>query len=340
MILVIGAESFIGTYLVDALVRHNETVIVTGRKIESNKYFRKLNSVKPINLDISDKEDFKKLPQDNIDVVIHLAGIMPANVDLNHYNPYSYIDINIKGTLNILKYARKIKVSKFIYTSSESDIAMQYGKYEILNEEIPRAINYNNDHTIYAITKIASMDLIEHYSQKYNIQGIYFRLPNIFGYGQLLEHYVDGKKVLNGFGTFLLKATRGEDIEVWGDPNRGRDIVYVKDLVQMFLGAIDSKKARGLYCVGTGIKTTLLEQIEGIIKIFSKNKIPELIFKPDKPSIREYVYDISKAKKDLGYIPKYSYLKMLEDWKNEFQLNRFPHLEQRVKILKEVKDEI
>jgi len=267
--------------------------------------------------------------------IIHLAGIMPANVAAEQYNPYEYIDVNIKGTLNILEYARKVKVSKIIYTSSESDIAMQYGKYETLNEEIPRAINYNNDHTIYAITTIASMDLIEHYSQKYNFRGIYFRLPNIFGYGQLLEHYVDGKKVLNGFGTFLLKAMKGENIEVWGDPNKGRDVVYVKDLVQMIIGAIKSDKAQGLYCVGTGIKTTLLEQIEGIIKVFTINKKSELIFRPEKPSIREYVYDISKAKKDLGYNPNYLYLDMLNDWKKEFELNRFPHFENRVKILKE-----
>ena len=338
MIIVIGAESFIGTYLVDALAQRNENLIVTGRKIEKNPYFNSLNNVVPINLDITNKNDFKKLPQKEINTIIHLAGIMPANVDLNDYDPYKYIDVNIKGTLNILEYMRTAKVSKIIYTSSESDIAMQYGNYEILNEEIPRAINYNNDHTIYAITKIASMDLIEHYSQKYNLKGIYFRLPNIFGYGQLLEHYIDGKKVLNGFGTFLLKSIKGDDIEVWGDPNKGRDIVYVKDLVQMFIGAIDSEKARGLYCVGTGIKTTLLEQIEGIIKVFSKHKKPKLIFKHEKPSIREYVYDVTKAKRDLGYTPKYTYIEMLKDWKREFELNRFPHLEHRVKVLKKAKN--
>ena len=334
MVVVIGAESFVGTYLVDKLISMQVKVIATGRNIESSSYFNNSKYIVPINIDITKKNDLLKLPTKDIDAVIHLAGIMPANVDLNNYNPYEYIDVNIKGTLNILEYIRNANIPKIIYTSSESDIAMQYEKNDILDEEIPRAIDYNNDHTIYAITKIASMDLIEHYSQKYNIKGVYFRLPNIFGYGQLLEHYKDGRKVLNGFGTFILNAMNGNDIEVWGDPQKGRDIIYVKDLVDMIVGAIYSDKARGLYCAGTGIKTTLLEQIEGIIDTFSpKDKVSKLIFKSEKPSVRSYLYDIKKAKKDLMYEVKYPYRKMLKDWKKEFELNRFPHLKKRVFLL-------
>jgi len=335
MIIIVGAESFIGTYLVDSLSKLNKNLIVTGRTIESNIFFNSLNNVQTINLDISNKEEFDKLPTDNVDVVIHLAGIMPANVSKDEYNPFKYIDVNINGTLNILEYSRKNSIKKIIYTSSESDISEQYDKYEIINEEIPRAINYNNDHTIYAITKIASMDLIRHYSEKYNMRGIYFRLPNIFGYGQLLEHYKDGKTVLNGFGTFLDKALRGDEIEIWGDPNIGRDIVYVKDLVQMIVKAINSPVANGLYCVGTGVKTSLLEQVEGITDIFSpKDLKSKIIFDSNKPSVRSYIYSIKKAQKDLGYQVKYPYKLMLEDWKKEMELNRFPHLEKRIALLK------
>ena len=336
MIIIIGAESFVGTYLVDALVKLNKELIVTGRSIESNSFFKSLNKTTAINLDISQEIDFKKLPTENIEAVIHLAGIMPANVEENDYNPFQYIDVNIKGTLNTLEYCRLNKIKKIIYTSSESDISEQYDKYEILNEDIPRAINYNNDHTIYAITKIASMDLIKHYSEKYNIQGVYFRLPNIFGYGQLLEHYKDGKKVLNGFGTFLNNAMKGYNIELWGDPKKGRDIIYVKDLVQMIVNAIFISNANGLYCVGTGIKTTLLEQVEKIIEVFSPQDIQKkskIIFKRDKPSVRSYIYDVKKAKNDLNYEVQYPYERMLIDWKKELKLDRFSHLRNRVSLL-------
>jgi UDP-glucose 4-epimerase len=335
MILIVGAKSFIGTYLVDALLQLNEKIIVTGRDIENSEYFTSYENLIPINLDITKKEDFKKLLNFNIKTIIHLAGIMPANVDFRNYNPYEYMNVNIEGTLNILEFCRENKVKKIIYTSSEADISEQYNKYEIIDETVPRAINYNNDHTIYAITKIAAMDLIEHYHQKFGIIGIYFRLPNIFGYGQLLEHYKDGKLVLSGFGYFLKNSLNGSDIEVWGDYNKGRDIVYVKDLVQMIIKAINSDHALGLYCVGTGIKTTLLEQVKGIIEVFSRNGIKsKIIFKSSKPSVRSYLYDISKAKNDLSYKVEYPYLDLLKDWKKEFELDRFPHLRKRVEILK------
>lgn len=337
MIIVIGAESFIGTYLVDKLSKSGKNIIATGRNIQNNKYFQSLNNVTPININIVDQKDFEKLPTKNIEAIVHLAGMMPANISDDEYNPYSYVDVNINGTLNILEFCRKNFISKIIYTSSESDISEQYSKYEILDELVPRAINYNNDHTIYAITKIASMDLIEHYSQAYNLNGIYFRLPNIFGYGQLLEHYKEGKKVINGFGTFLKKALHGESIEMWGDCEQGRDVVYVKDLVNMIIGAIENDSARGLYCAGTGVKTTLKEQIEGIVNVFSKEDAKsKIIPKPEFPSIRTYIYNVDKAKKELGYVVEYPYKEMLLDWKYEFELNRFPHFKDHVRCLMEI----
>ena len=333
MIIVIGAQSFVGTYLVDRLVEDGKEVIATGRDIEDNNFFNDPENVKCINLDIKNKKDFEKFPKKNIEAIIHLAGLMPANIPEKEYSPYAYIDINIKGTLNVLEFCRENEIKKIVYTSSESDVSEQYGKLDIINENTPRLINYNNDHTVYAITKIASMDLIEHYNQKYNMKGVYFRLPNIFGYGQLLEHYKDGQLVLNGFGTFIKKAMRGEDIEIWGDPKKGRDVVYVKDLINMFVGAIDNPDSYGLYSVGTGSKTSLEEQVKGIIDIFGSSSKSKIIYKPEKPSVREYLFDISKAKRDLNYAPKYSYIGMLKDWKKEYELDRFPHFRERVKCL-------
>lgn len=332
MILVIGATGFVGTYLIDELLRQEKKIIATGRNIENDKYFQSLKNVTCINLNISNSFDFKKLPKKGIKTVIQLAGLMPANVKKEDYDPYKYIDVNIKGTLNILEYCRENDIERMIFTSSESDISKKYGTDLHLDEKTTRAINYNNDHTIYAISKIAAMDLIEHYSQKYGIIGISFRLPNIFGYGQLLEIYHNGEKTLNGFGTFLKKAIHGETIEIWGNPKLGRDVVYIKDLISMITNAIYSPKARGLYCVGTGIKTTLEEEVKTIVKVFSKSdNISKIIYKPEMPSIRNYIYDIKKAKTELNYIVKYPFYEMLNDWKHEMELNRFPHLRYRIK---------
>ena len=62
---------------------------------------------------------------------------------------------------------------------------------------------------------------------------------------------------------------KGENIELWGNPNFGKDIIYVKDLCQMIFKSLFTNKETGIYNAGTGVKTTMQEQIEGIIKVFS-----------------------------------------------------------------------
>ena len=116
----------------------------------------------------------------------------------------------------------------------------------------------------------------------------------------------------------IKKAIEGEPIEIWGDPTIAKDIVYVKDFIQMIEKAINSKTAQGMYNVGTGMPTTLEEQIKGIIEVFSKpDKKSSVIYRPEMPSQTSYFYDISRTKDDLHYEVEYPYLEMLRDMKKE-----------------------
>jgi hypothetical protein len=88
-----------------------------------------------------------------------------------------------------------------------------------------------------------------------------------------------------------------------------------------------SNKAHGLYNIATGIRTSLQEEVEGIIAVFSPPGHPSKItYSPDKPDGLAYLYDISKAKRDLGYVVRYPYKKMLEDYKMEMNNKRFEDL--------------
>jgi hypothetical protein len=88
-----------------------------------------------------------------------------------------------------------------------------------------------------------------------------------------------------------------------------------------------SNKAHGLYNIATGIRTSLQEEVEGIIEVFSPPGHPSKItYSPDKPDGLAYLYDISKAKRDLGYVVRYPYKKMLEDYKMEMNNKRFEDL--------------
>jgi len=328
MIVVLGATSFIGTYLVDAIMAQERQVFATGWSDSSLRYYRD-KRIPCGKVNLFRVEDFDALPRENVEAVILLASLLPANV--RDYSPQQYVDVNITGTLNTLEYCRRSGAKKIVFASSHSDVAGLWDCGRAITEEDPRCPILTGDHAVYIITKIAGMDLVEHYHQEYGLQGISFRLPAVYGYGPHTEIYVDGVRRVTGFKIFIEKAIAGQPIEVWGDASRGRDIVYVKDVAAAFLGAVDSCTAHGLYNIATGVRTSLDEEVRSVVDVFSPpGKRSEIIHRPEKPNhMHTYLYDISKAKRDLGYRVQYPYRGMLVDYKSEMASNRFPHLVRR-----------
>ena len=123
------------------------------------------------------------------------------------------------------------------------------------------------------------------------------------------------------------QAMAGNDIEVWGDLTKGKEIVYVEDAVQLIEKSLLAECDGGVYNLGRGIPVTLDEQIKGIIEVFSKpGHESKLVYRPDKPDAREYVNDISKPMKELGYKPKFDYIEGLKALKHEMEIQRFAKL--------------
>jgi UDP-glucose 4-epimerase len=129
----------------------------------------------------------------------------------------------------------------------------------------------------------------------------------------------------------MRRAIAGDPIEIWGDPSRGQDIVYVKDVVGAIIRAIDSDNAGGLYNITSGVRTSLEEEVKGVIDVFSPfEHRSEIHYRPDKPNMpATFLYDIRKAKRDFNYQIKYPLYEMLKDMKKEMDLKRFPHLIER-----------
>ena len=76
--------------------------------------------------------------------------------------------------------------------------------------------------------------------------------------------YVNGEERVIAYKVLIKKAMAGETLEVWGDPKRAKDVVYVKDFNQMLIKGLESNTAEGIYNVGTGVPTTLEDQVKGI----------------------------------------------------------------------------
>lgn len=321
-VLVFGATGDTGMYFVDYIIKNNVNdefkIIASGSR--NTNYFEKLG-IDYYQVDITKKEEFEKLPKD-VFAVVNLAGLMPAR--MKGYNPYKYIDVNIIGNLNILEYCRKNKVDRIIFSQSFGDIKDHAENNPLLTVDLPRNFKYNTDHTIYVMTKNFTVDMIKNYYEEYGLKYFIFRLPTIYLWSLTDHYYVDGIIRKIGYRILIDKAIAGEEIEVWGDPNRKKDMVYVKDFCQMLYKALLVDRENGYYNVGTGVGTSLLEQITGIIEVFSpSNKKSKIKMCPDKCNAPQYIMDISNAKEELNYEPQYDYIAMLKDFKKEMKEKRF-----------------
>jgi UDP-glucose 4-epimerase len=326
MIIVIGASGFIGTYVIDDLVNNGFDVLATGRNRQAENYYKKKN-IQYVNLDITNSQDFNKLPTDNIEAVILLAGLLPANV--KEENVADYFTVNVIGTINVLNFCKNNNIKKLIATSSYADVRNVWQAGKAINENEPRNFIFTGDHAVYVISKNAAGDVIEYYNQEFGMQGIIFRLPPVYGVGPHSIIYVNGKYYKTGIQTFIDNALMGDPIEIWGNPDTVRDIVYVKDVAHAFILAIKSNKAKGLYNMTSGTAVSLEKQVKTIIKLFSqKGKESKIIYRPEKANnTPSFLFDITKAKEDFKYSPQYlPFEKMMVDYKKELESGRFEFL--------------
>lgn len=324
-VVVFGATGTVGAYTCLYLIEHFYSVIAVGSRVSDNGFFAD-NGIKYYSVDVRNKSEFNKLPYQDIYAVVNLAGMLPARME--GYTPQRYIDINMTGALNILEYCAKANVNRVIYSQSISDVARLCGTPKPISSDAPTSFPLNNDHSVYSITKNAAVSLLEHYSAKYGFKHYILRFPNIYLYHPNPYYYVDGEKKWQGYRLMIHKAMHGEPLSIWGNPQKVRDIVYVKDCSQIIEKCISTADApNGTYNVGTGIGTTMEEQVRGIVEIFSpKNTPSEISYDPTKSDAVEYVFDMSKVKKYLGYKPQYDYIAYLEDFKKEMLLQRFERL--------------
>ena len=295
--LVTGGAGFIGSNLVDELVKKKHKVIVldnfsTGRR--SNLLHHKKKDVKIIKIDISNTRQLDRHFRD-VDYVFHLAGI--ADIVPSIENPNKYFQSNVVGTLNVVEAAKKANIKKFIYAASASC----YG--------IPTKFPIKEDAKInpmypYAFTKWQAEELIMHWVKIYNFPAISIRFFNAYGprsrtsgaYGAV-------------FGVFLAQKLANKPLTIVGNGNQTRDFIHVYDVCSAFnavlnhIGTLDSFVEID---VGTGISTSVRAVVELIKK--NSNSNSKLLFGEvslGNNQVSEMCANTKKLK-SLGWKPKYS----------------------------------
>lgn len=324
-IIIFGATGNVGSYLTKYAFSFFENddyeIIASGRR--ETDVFEKMG-IDYYSVDITKKEDFDKLPKENIYAVMLLASQIPSY--MKEYDAKLYIDSIINGGYNVLEYCRKVKADRILYTQTIFEVS-EYEHSHIINADDPKKFSYVGDHAMYVICKNAMLEMIEHYHQEFGLKNFIFRLPTIYNYSPNPYYYVNGEKRMRPLYQMINKAINSEDIELWGDPNYSKDMVYVNDFSQMLCRAAISDRNSGYYNIGTGIPVSMKEQIETIIDVFSpKDKKSKIIYRPDKKSGGGFLLNIDNAKEELGYLPQYSCRMLFEELKKEMELNQFKTL--------------
>lgn len=284
--IVTGGLGFIGSHLVEFLLKQGFEVVVIDNQCIENK--KNLNSeLSNRNLTILDIDVRNKSALENIisnhDIVFHLAAL--ADIVPSIENPFNYFDTNVTGTLNLLEICKTKKISKFVYTASSTC----YG--------IPSTTPTPEDASIapkypYALTKWMGEELVMHWANVYSIPAISLRLFNVYG----------PRSRTNGtygavFGVFLAQKIAGLPFTIVGSGNQTRDFTFVSDVVEAIFAASSSNLKNEILNVGSG-ETRSINEIVDILG-GSTIHIPK---RPGEPDIT--FADISKIKKMLDWKPK------------------------------------
>lgn len=325
-IIVFGACGNVGSYFVKYALEYfnnNEYEIIASGRRKTDFFTRQ--GIKYYDVDISKYEEFEKLPKENVFAIVLLAAQIPSYME--GYQPRKYIDSNIVGAFNVCEYAREVKADRILYTTTVFDISLSARPGTILKPDTPTNFSYKGDHALYVITKNSAIEILEHYHQEYGIKKFVFRLPTIYSYSPYRYYHPNGVKKLRPIYQMIEKAQKGETLEIWGNPQYSTDMVHVYDFSQELCKAIEVNRDYGFYNIGTGKPVTLEEKIKTIVEVFSPKDNPsQIVYCPEKTNSGGFSLDITNAKEELGYEPKYGIKELLEDYKEEMKINRFKEL--------------
>jgi nucleoside-diphosphate-sugar epimerase len=307
--LVTGAAGFIGSNLVEALLKKGERVagvdnFATGKRGNIEPFLGEMEFVEG---DVRDLRLCKDLCK-GADFVLHEAAIgsVPRSVD----NPIESNDHNVNGTLNMLVAARDAKVKRFVFAASSS----AYGDTEVL----PKVETMAPDPlSPYAVTKCAGELYCKVFHGVYGLPTIGLRYFNVFGPRQDPEGMYAAV-----IPKFIRSILRGARPVIFGDGGQTRDFCHVDNVVRANLLACTApKEANGqIFNCGASGRISLNDLTRRMLELLGSDLEPE--HGPPRPGdVRDSQADISKAKELLGYDPKVDALAGLEKAIDWYRLN-------------------
>jgi len=252
-VIITGVAGFIGSKIALKFIDEGHKVVGVDN-LSSGLMSNVPKGLRFIEFDLSNPEVIEILPQ-NCDLILHLAGQSSAEISFD--NPVIDLNKNTVSTLNLIEYAKKCKVKKFLYASSMS----VYG--DVLDKPVSESF-IQKPLSCYGVGKLAAEHYLEIYKEE--VPFISLRMFNVYGPGQDLGNLRQGMVSI-----FLAQALYNNKILVKGDLNRFRDFIYIDDVIEIwYILALDKKVCNISVNVGTGKKTTVKELLR-LIKSLDQN---------------------------------------------------------------------
>lgn len=281
-VLITGGAGFIGSHVVDLLISKGYSVFVVDNMSSGSN--ANLNSkAKFYNLDVNSPELENIFRENHIDYVFHFAA--QASVSYSTKYPTEDATENILGSINVLKLSKKYNVKKFITSST----AAVYG--------IPEYLPVDEKHntvclSFYGLSKLT----MEKYTELFGVDYIIFRFANVYGPRQS-AHGEAGVVAI-----FADKMKNNEELIIDGDGEQTRDFVYVSDIAQICLSAIEKDVKNEIINVSTSNAISINRLFEIMGGKYNYKKLPK--HKEERPGdIKHSILDNKKCKKLFDFVP-------------------------------------
>jgi UDP-glucose 4-epimerase len=288
-VLVTGGAGFIGSYLVDRLVDTGHYVIALDN-LSTGRTRNLSRSLHRPNFELI-RADVRKIPRSfvqrlrRVDRVCHLAAA--TSVQQSIRDPVFTNEVNVVGTLNVLEAAKKLKAERVVFASS----AAIYG--------IPRAFPIAEDASIspispYGASKAASELYLQAFEENNGIEAVSLRYFNVYGPRQTPSEYAGVISI------FAKRALNRQPLQIYGDGSQTRDFVYVSDVVDATVAALEKNLKSRAFNIASGTEITVLELAKTVQRLAGSGS--ELKFRPPLiGDISRSVADVTRARNELRF---------------------------------------
>ena len=291
-IVVVGGAGLIGSHVVEELLKTDVAEVIVfdnfvrgSRENLADAFKDPRCSLFPFGGDIL-QPDILDAAMKGVDGVFHLAALWLLHC--NEY-PQSAFEVNVRGTFNIIEACRRHNIQRLVYSSSAS----VYG--DALEEPMTEEHPYNC-WTFYGATKIAGEAMLKAHHKRYGVNGVGLRYMNVYGPRQDYQ---------GAYVAVMMKALdsidRNEAPVVFGDGSQAYDFIHVTDIARANICAMQADCPIGFFNVGRGVKTTIKELVEVLLKLTGREDLG-INFQPtDQYFVTNRVGCPKSAKQELGF---------------------------------------